>query len=123
MCTAPGGSPLRLPFRVRAPWRATAGLVIAVLLAASPCTSAPAKSIEASFFGVNVNRVFNDELTTDSVDAHLAAIAASGIAQVRTDAMWAFIEPWAANNGAFGPLYAETDRRMLALARHGLRWL
>jgi hypothetical protein len=121
--TTLAGSRLRLLFRVRALRRATAGLVIVVLLAASPYTSAPAESTDAAFFGVNANRVFNDGLPTERVDAHLAAIAASGIAQVRTDAMWAFIEPWAANNGALGPLYAETDRRMLALARHGLRWL
>jgi polysaccharide biosynthesis protein PslG len=123
MPTTPADSPRRLPFRVRAPLRGIAGLVIIVLLTASQCTSAPAESTDAAFFGVNINRVFNDQLATESVDAHLAAIAASGITQVRTDAMWAFIEPWAADNGALGPLHAETDRRMLAMARHGLRWL
>jgi hypothetical protein len=123
MPATPASSPIRLPFRVGARRRAITGLAIIVLLAASPCTSAPAESTEATFFGVNVNRLFNDGLPTKRVDAHLTIIAASGINQVRTDAMWAFIEPWAADNGAFGPFYAETDRRILALARHGLRCL
>ena len=123
MSITPARSRRRLPCRVGAPRRATTGLIIAVLLAAGHCPSVSAGATPAAFFGINVNRVFNDELAPERVDAHLAAIAASGIPQVRTDAMWAYTEPWAANNAAVGPLYAETDRRMLALARHGLSWL
>jgi polysaccharide biosynthesis protein PslG len=84
--------------------------------------AARAQADDATVFGVNANRVFNDGLPEAFVDAQLGAIAASGITEVRTDAMWAFVEPWAAGNGAFGPLYGETDRRMLAIARHGLHW-
>ena len=84
--------------------------------------AARAQVDDATFFGVNANRVFNDGLPEAFVDAQLGAIAASGITEVRTDAMWAFLEPWAAGNGGFGPFYGETDRRMLAIARHGLHW-
>jgi hypothetical protein len=96
-------------------------LVASIVAAGAGC--ACARADDATVFGVNANRVFNDAQPESSVDTQLAAIAASGLTAVRTDAMWAFIEPWAAGNGALGPFYAETDRRMLALARHRLQWI
>jgi polysaccharide biosynthesis protein PslG len=97
-------------------------LLCAALVAAAACCCSPARS-QPIDYGVNVNRLFNDALAPDRLDRQLTAVAASGITEARTDAMWAFVEPWGANNGRIGPLFDETDRRALALARHALRWL
>jgi hypothetical protein len=121
MSTTDAGPCLRRPLTSRVRRSVCVAVVASILAGGVAC--ACARADEATVFGVNANRVFNDGLPESSVDTQLAAIAASGLTAVRTDAMWAFIEPWAAGNGALGPLYAETDRRMLALARHRLRWL
>src|SRR5256885_11233947 len=74
------------------------------------------------FFGINVNRLFNDGLAADVVDRQLDIVRKAGITVARTDAMWAYVEPQGPPNLLIGDSWTETDRRMTALANHDIRW-
>ena len=62
-------------------WGALVGLLLLALAGA-----APARADE--MFGVNVNRVFNDDFTPAHWDAPLCAIREAGLRQARSDAFW-----------------------------------
>jgi hypothetical protein len=95
------------------------GLALAALvLALAP--AAPARAGE--MFGVNVNRVFNDDFTPANWDAPLAAVRESGIRVARSDAFWMWAEPHAPEHGDHDYTWNMLDAEATALARHGLRW-
>jgi hypothetical protein len=74
------------------------------------------------FFGINVNRLFNDGLSDDAVNRQLDVVARAGINVARTDAMWAYVQPQGAPSILFPNSWTETDRRMTALAGHHIQW-
>src|SRR6266436_9086075 len=74
------------------------------------------------FFGMNVNRLFNDGLPPDAVNRQLDVVERAGITVARTDAMWAYVEPQGPPSLLFPDSWTETDRRMTALATHHIRW-
>jgi hypothetical protein len=83
---------------------------------------APARADD--FFGVSVNRVFDDNPHQPlSWEAPLAALEASGIRVARTDAFWSWVEPVAPKGGKHTYDWTTLDWIALALARHHLRWL
>jgi hypothetical protein len=67
------------------------GGLLAVLVVVALLGAAPARADE--MFGVNVNRVFNDDFTPAHWDAPLTAVHASGLRQARSDAFWMWAEP------------------------------
>jgi hypothetical protein len=92
------------------------------------CIASPACASAATwappppdFFGLNVNRLFNDGLPSEVVDRQLGVVQHSGITVARSDAMWAYVQPQAPNP-LIGDSWTETDRRMAALASHHIRW-
>src|SRR5438045_7057234 len=97
--------------------RAGACLVTGGSASASTWTTPP-----SDFFGINVNRLFNDGLPADVVSRQLGVLERSGIKVARTDAMWAYVQPQGAPNLLIGNSWTETDRRMTALASHHLAW-
>jgi hypothetical protein len=86
--------------------------------AASRASTPPSRD----FFGINVNRLFNDGLPADVVDRQLDVVERAGITAARTDAMWAYVEPQGSPGLLFPDSWTETDRRMTALAAHHIRW-
>src|SRR5256885_4204304 len=91
-------------------------LVITGSAAASTWTTPP-----VDFFGINVNRLFNDGLPADVVDRQLDVVKRSGVSVARTDAMWAYVQPQQPNL-LIGDAWTETDRRMTALVSHHIEW-
>ena len=91
---------------------------LSVVGSASASTWPPPPS---DFFGINVNRLFNDGLPADVVDRQLAVVERSGMKVARTDAMWAYVQPQA-TSPLLGASWSETDRRMAALAAHHIAW-
>jgi hypothetical protein len=73
-------------------------------------------------FGVNVNRVFNDDFTPAHWDAPLSAVRASGLTQARSDAFWMWAEPNPPVDGKHTYKWSWLDAEAGALARHDLRW-
>lgn len=84
-------------------------------LAAAPAAGAPV------VFGVNADRVFNDQLPPGRAGALVDGIAASGLAAVRVDAFWALSEPWT-RPFLVNLSWKDTDGRASFLATRGLRW-
>lgn len=97
-------------------------LVCACLVAPGGAAADAFTPPSRAFFGINVNRLFNDDLPADVVDRQLDVIERAGIEVARTDAMWAYVEPQGPPSLLFPDSWAETDRRMTALARHRIRW-
>lgn len=89
--------------------------------AARSVTLVPPASI-SGFFGVNVNRLFNDGDPAVDIERQLSAVRAAGITVARTDAMWAFTDPWGPAAPGSPGFPAQADRRARMLAEHGLRW-
>jgi hypothetical protein len=75
-------------------------------------------------FGVNVNRLFNDQGTTPAqVAAQLAAVHATGATVARSDAFWEAAEPRAPVAGHHDYDWTFDDGVAGALAAEGLTWL
>jgi hypothetical protein len=75
-------------------------------------------------FGVNVNRLFNDRIyTVAQIDGQLQALARTGAALARSDALWEAAEPAPPVNGVHRYQWSFDDEIAGALAAHGLRWL
>src|SRR3954447_5672775 len=105
-------------------WRrlTTAAVLACACLAGAGGASASTWTTPPSdFFGINVNRLFNDGLPADVVSRQLDVVQRSGMAVARTDAMWAYVQPQAPNP-LIGATWTETDRRMTALAGHHIEW-
>src|SRR4051794_24166419 len=74
-------------------------------------------------FGVNVNRVFNDDFTPAHWEAPLSAVRASGLRQARSDAFWMWAEANPPDHGRHTYSWTWLDAEAKALAKHDLRWL
>jgi len=82
----------------------------------------PAPSTPA--LGINVNRVFNDRaFSPEQIDAHLAAVRATGVELARSDAHWSAAEPEPPAGPTHRYDWTFNDTVAGALAAHGLRWL
>jgi polysaccharide biosynthesis protein PslG len=81
--------------------------------------SSPARA--DGFFGVNAQALF--DLPARRVEAHLGAMADSGLELVRRDASWNVAEPEPPEGGRHRYLWDRFDREVAAYARNGLRWL
>src|SRR2546425_664331 len=101
------------------------GLAIALVCACLVPGGATARASTPpprDFFGINVNRLFNDGLADDVVDRQLDVVERAGIAVARTDAMWAYVQPQGPPGLLTPNSWTETDRRMTALAGHHIQW-
>lgn len=75
-------------------------------------------------FGVNVNRLFNDQGNTPAqIAAQLAAVHATGATVARSDAFWEAAEPHAPVAGQHHYDWTFDDGVAGALAAQGLTWL
>lgn len=99
---------------------ALGALICLAALADSSPSRADTSAQNKNFFGMNAEYVF--KLPQDQWDPHLAAIAALGVGEVRTDAFWSEVEQQAPVDGQHRYDWAVPDTIMAALARHGLRW-
>lgn len=91
---------------------------------AAPAQPPPAREQ----FGVSVNRLFNDQFSGHryapaQLDAHLAALAATGATIARSDALWSAAEPAPPVRGVHRYDWRFADSIASALAAHELRWL
>ena len=89
--------------------------------AAQRVTRAPQAPL-APFVGVNVNRLFNDATPAADIERQLTAVRMAGITIARTDALWAFMDPWGPPGPGSPGFLRATDRRARLLAEHDLRW-
>ena len=102
--------------------RLAAALACACLTVPSVASAATWAPPPPGFFGLNVNRLFNDGLPADVVNRQLGVVEAAGIRVARTDAMWQYVQPNGPPNLLIGDTWTETDRRMTALASHHIEW-
>jgi hypothetical protein len=73
-------------------------------------------------FGVNVNRVLDDDFVPAHWDAPLGAVRASGVRQVRSEAFWMWAEHSQPNGSVHAWTWGMLDTEADAFARHDLRW-
>lgn len=101
-------------------------LLVAAVFASSGCgedeSSRPNPG--GDFFGINgvILRAWSSWGHADLVDRHLEAVANSGATFVRTALGWQRIETQAPVGERRQYTFADSDRWVAALARHGLRW-
>ena len=97
-------------------------LLVVLALALLPAASTHAQAPE-DMFGMNVNRVFNDDFEPSHWDAALTAVHDAGIRAARTDAFWMWAEPRApAPDGTHTYDWHMLDEEAQALADHDLTW-
>jgi hypothetical protein len=82
----------------------------------------------AEQFGVNVNRLFNDQFgghgyTPAQIDGLLGALAATGATVARSDALWQAAEPNPPAGATHRYDWTFADQIAATLAAHRLRWL
>jgi hypothetical protein len=93
------------------------------LLLPGGATARAATPPSRDFFGINVNRLFNDGLPADEVDRQLDIVERAGLTTARADAMWEWVQPQGPPQLLLlGNSWTETDRRMTALASHHIQW-
>lgn len=108
---------------VRARARVVAALAVVLSLLLVPAAGArnTTRQIADEFYGVNAGLAFNGP--DEQVSANLAAMRAAGLSVVRFDASWDAAEPTAPDaSGTHTYRWESFDRRVVALAQHGLRW-
>ena len=83
-----------------------------------------APAVPEGFFGINGQglRPLAERGELDTLDRHLAAIAAGGVDFVRANIDWPREEPRPPADGTHSYEFAGLDAWVRALARHGLRW-
>jgi hypothetical protein len=77
--------------------------------------------VPASFYGVNVQQVFDGPSSGWNTD--LSAMAGGGLQLARIDARWSNIEPNPPSGGTHTYDWTMYDGIVQGLAQHGLRWL
>jgi hypothetical protein len=88
--------------------------------AGPPALPAPA----GEQFGVNVNRLFNDQTySKQAIDAQLRALHRTGATIARSDALWQAAEPNPPLGGVHRYDWGFDDAVAGALAGNGLRWI
>ncbi len=75
----------------------------------------------ASFYGVNVQQVFDGPSSGWNTD--LSAMASGGLGLARIDARWQNVEPTPPSGGTHTYNWSMYDGIVQGLAQHGLRWL
>lgn len=125
ICSVPAGH--RSPDAGRARRRGAATILAAALaLASSGCGGSPepAPGAGGDFYGVNgvILRAWSSQGLDELVERHLAEVEASGAGFVRGTLGWQRIEPLPPVGDVRRYSFADTDRWVTALARHGLRW-
>src|SRR5947208_11544752 len=99
-------------------------VLLAMALALAAIGAAPGRAAERSpVFGVNVNRVINDDFRPAHWNRPFADVRASGLTEARTDAFWMWAEPRPPRHGRHTYEWWRLDAVATALARHHLRWL
>lgn len=92
--------------------------------AAPPVRAATPPAPVGEAFGINVNRLFDDQTYTPAqIGAQLAALQATGATVARGDALWEATEPTAPSGGKHRWVWTFDDLSAGALAAHGLTWL
>lgn len=75
-------------------------------------------------FGINVNRLFNDQTYSPAqIASQLAALQKTGATLARSDALWEATEPSAPVGGVHRYDWTFDDSIATALAQHDLQWL
>jgi polysaccharide biosynthesis protein PslG len=75
-------------------------------------------------FGINVNRLFNDQTySPQQIGSQLAALQKTGAMLARSDSLWEATEPTAPAGGVHRYDWTFDDSIATALAQHGLQWL
>jgi hypothetical protein len=95
--------------------------IVLVLLALGMAAAPRAHADQ--MFGMNVNRVLNDDFTPAHWDRPLTEVRADGIRVARSDAFWSWAEPLAPQNGVHHYTWGMLDQEATALAAHDLDWL
>ncbi|MGZ4201083.1 MAG: GH39 family glycosyl hydrolase [Thermoleophilaceae bacterium] len=99
------------------------GIALLVTAAALALSGTATAAVPDDFYGVNADRMLNDQRPS-AWDDQLQAIAATGIRVVRSDAFWADAEPGPPLLGIVHQWnWTGLDQRAAALSRAGLRWL
>ena len=99
------------------------GIALLATAAALALAGTATAAVPDDFYGVNADRVLNDQRPS-AWDDQLQAIAATGIRVVRSDAFWADAEPSPPLLGMVHQWnWTGLDQRAAALARAGLEWL
>jgi polysaccharide biosynthesis protein PslG len=99
------------------------GIALLGTVAALALAGAAAAAVPDDFYGVNADRVLNDQRPSTWA-TQLQAIAGAGIPVVRSDAFWADAEPSPPLLGTLHQYnWTGLDQRAAALAQAGLRWL
>jgi hypothetical protein len=83
-------------------------------------TQAHDRRVPAEFVGMNAQFLFFRP--AGQWAPHLQQMAATGVETVRTDAVWAYVEPNPPQGGAHHYDWNALDAIVSALAQHGLRW-
>ena len=93
-------------------------LTLLVALFAAPGAGA---SVPASFYGVNVQYLF-DGSSSSTWAPQLAAVASAGIPLAREDARWSRVEPSAPSGGHHNYNWSFDDSIVTAMAQQHVRW-
>jgi hypothetical protein len=98
--------------------------VLLALFALAAAGAGPAAAADRPpVFGVNVNRVINDDFTPAHWNKPFGDVRASGLTEARTDAFWMWAEPRPPRHRVHTYEWWRLDAVATALARHHLRWL
>lgn len=95
----------------------------------SPATTSPISppaqpAPTTAFYGLNVNRLFNDGTYSPAeINGQLSDVAATGVTVARSDALWELSEPHPPVNGVHTYSWTFDDTIAGDLAAHGLSWL
>jgi polysaccharide biosynthesis protein PslG len=95
----------------------------ALIALALACAGPAVAAARPPVFGVNVNRVVNDDFTPAHWNRPFADVRASGLTEARTDAFWMWAEPRPPRHGVHSYDWWRLDAVAGALAKHHLRWL
>lgn len=89
-----------------------------VVVAAAPANASSAR-VSADYFGTNLQNPY--PMRPEIRDRHVAAIADTGMTQVRLPIPWSMIEPEPPRAGVHSYSWAKVDDQIQALAKEGLQ--
>lgn len=95
------------------------GVSLALVVVAAPPANASSARVPADYFGTNLQNPYS--MQAEIRDRHVAAIAATGMTQVRLPIPWSMIEPEPPRAGVHSYSWAKVDDQIQALANQGLQ--
>jgi len=98
---------------------ASLGVSLALVVVAAHPANASSARVPADYFGTNLQNPY--PMRAEIRDRHVAAIAATGMTQVRLPIPWSMIEPEPPRAGVHSYSWARVDDQIEALARQGLQ--